>query len=96
MRGKKLSEVMAIFQEIELLGYLTNAEMTKACLKFSEHLEYADMFVGLATLDLMLMICDSSFMEDLTLEDLAEDMVLLNIDRQEESIASGSGAPQSM
>ncbi|KAF6156161.1 hypothetical protein GIB67_024131 [Kingdonia uniflora] len=39
---------------------------------------------------------DLSFMEDSTLEDLAEDMVLLNIDRQEESIASGSGALQSM
>ncbi|KAF6164871.1 hypothetical protein GIB67_017074, partial [Kingdonia uniflora] len=48
MRGKKFLEVLVIFQEIELLGYLTNAEMTKACLKFTEHLEYADMFVGLA------------------------------------------------
>ncbi|KAF6135799.1 hypothetical protein GIB67_028118 [Kingdonia uniflora] len=50
-RRNKLSEVLGILQEMELLGYLTTAEMTKACLKFIEHLEYADMFVGLATLE---------------------------------------------
>ncbi|KAF6142731.1 hypothetical protein GIB67_018442 [Kingdonia uniflora] len=51
MRGKKLSEVLVILKEMELLGYLMNTEMTKACLKFTEHLEYADMFVSLDTLE---------------------------------------------
>ncbi|KAF6134677.1 hypothetical protein GIB67_002078 [Kingdonia uniflora] len=49
--GNKLSEVLGILQEIELLGYLTTAEITKACLKFTEHLEYANIFVGLAKLE---------------------------------------------
>ncbi|KAF6153632.1 hypothetical protein GIB67_027499, partial [Kingdonia uniflora] len=50
-RRNTLSEVLSILQEIEFLGYLTTAEMTKACLKFIEHIECADMFVGLATLE---------------------------------------------
>ncbi|KAF6148358.1 hypothetical protein GIB67_025577 [Kingdonia uniflora] len=51
MRGKKLSEVLAILKEMELLGYLTNTEMTKACLKFTEHIEYTGIFMGLDTLE---------------------------------------------
>ncbi|KAF6169168.1 hypothetical protein GIB67_013598 [Kingdonia uniflora] len=50
-RRNTLLEVLRILQEMELLGYLTTEEMTKACLKFTEHIEYADMFVGLATLE---------------------------------------------
>ncbi|KAF6155134.1 hypothetical protein GIB67_019660 [Kingdonia uniflora] len=50
-RGKKLSKVLGILQEMELLGYLMTAEMTKACLKLTEHLKYADMIMGLATLE---------------------------------------------
>ncbi|KAF6142902.1 hypothetical protein GIB67_033290 [Kingdonia uniflora] len=51
-REKKLSEVLDILQEMHILGYLTAAEMTKACFTFTQHLDYADMFVGLATLEL--------------------------------------------
>ncbi|KAF6164176.1 hypothetical protein GIB67_010146 [Kingdonia uniflora] len=50
-RRNTLLEVLHILQEMELLGYLTTVEMTKACLKFTEHIKYADMFVGLATLE---------------------------------------------
>ncbi|KAF6142577.1 hypothetical protein GIB67_039541 [Kingdonia uniflora] len=51
-REKKLSEVLGILQEMHILGYLTAAEMTKACFTFTQHLDYADMFVGLVTLEL--------------------------------------------
>ncbi|KAF6168454.1 hypothetical protein GIB67_005006 [Kingdonia uniflora] len=39
---------------------------------------------------------DLSLIKDSTLEDLAEDMVFLTIDRQQESIRRSSGAPQSI